>query len=235
MLTEYLRRESGMSRLLSFVLAVGLYSFLSNASGTDNSSGAGGLSFVEHADHVVYRWNGPVSHAMTKAFEDAYRQRKSDRRRIVVSLNSNGGRVLDGIAVIEQIKVIKATHTVDTIIDERSTCASMCVPIYLTGTARVAAARARFMFHEPYLPPSQMRELQEQSRELRRLGKISDSEFRQMFTSFITDRFFTDYFERAGLDGRWVDKLRRDIKGRDLWFTAEQLRTQRSGVVDKLL
>jgi Clp protease len=224
-----------MLRLLGFLLAIGFYSFVGKASSTGNSSGAGGLSFVEHADHVVYRWSGPISDDMTKAFEQAYRNRKSDPRRIVLSLNSNGGRILDGIAVIEQIKVIKATHTVDTIVDERSTCASMCVPIYLTGTARVASARAKFMFHEPYLPPSQMRELQDQSRELRRLGKISDFEFRQMFTSFITDRFFTDYLERAGLDGRWVGQLRRDIKGRDLWFTAEQLRTQRSGVVDKLL
>jgi ATP-dependent protease ClpP protease subunit len=224
-----------MPRVLVFFVAMIVYGLLKNVNSFATSSGQDGLAVVEEHDHVVMRWSGNVSEAMTRALENAYHGRQSDPRRIVISLNSNGGRIQDGIAVIEQIKQIKRTHTVDTVVDERSTCASMCVPIYLTGTARTAAPRARFMFHEPYLPPDQLRALQEQSRELRRQGKISESEFKSMFTSFITDRFFTDYLERAGLDGRWVGKLRTDIKGRDLWFTAEQLRTQRSGVVDKLL
>jgi ATP-dependent protease ClpP protease subunit len=224
-----------MPRMLGFFVAMVVYGFFKNIGSFANLSGQDGMTVLEEHDHVVLRWTGNVSEAMTKALAQSYQDRRSDPRRIVLSLNSNGGRILDGMAVIEQIKLIKKTHTVDTVVDERSTCASMCVPIYLTGTARTAAARARFMFHEPYLPPDQLRGLQEQSRELRRLGKISEQEFKAMFTSFITDRFFTDYLERAGLDGRWVDKLRRDIKGRDLWFTAEQLRTQRSGVVDKLL
>jgi ATP-dependent protease ClpP protease subunit len=224
-----------MPRMLWFCLAFIAYAVLKSGGSVGGLADQAGLTVQEEADHVVIRWAGPVSAAMTKAVEKAYQARKSDPRRIVLSLNSPGGRILDGIAVIEQIKQIKQTHTVDTIIDETSTCASMCVPIYLTGTARLASARARFMFHEPYLPPDQLRELQQKTQEMRRQGQISEREFKLMLSSFLTDKFFTDYFERAGLDGGWISKLRSDIKGRDLWFTAEQLRSQRSGVVDKLL
>jgi hypothetical protein len=194
-----------------------------------------GLSVQPQADHVIFRWSGPIDGALVAGLQTAYEAHKADPRRIVLSLHSPGGRIHDGISVIEQIKLIKKTHTLDTIVDEGSHCASMCVPVFLTGTARTAAARARFMFHEPYLPPRELRELQEQSRELRRQGKISETEFKLMLSSFLTDKFFTDYLERAGLDGRWISKLRREIKGRDLWFTAEQLRKERSGVVDKLV
>jgi ATP-dependent protease ClpP protease subunit len=223
-----------MPRMLLFLLAMVVFGFLKHGSPWSHAS-TPGLSVAEEPDHVVLRWAGPIDEAMVRALEQAYQARKADTRRIVLSLHSPGGRIHDGISVIEQIKKIKQTHTFDTIVDAGSHCASMCVPVYLTGTARTAAARARFMFHEPYLPPQQLRELQEQSRELRREGKISEKEFRSMLTSFMTDQFFTDYLERAGLDGRWIDKLRRDIKGRDLWFTADQLRQQRSGVVDKLV
>jgi hypothetical protein len=192
-----------------------------------------GWSVTDRGDHVAYRWSGGVDDTMTAALDATYGRHKTDLRRIVISLNSGGGRIGAGLDVIDRIKRMKDLHIVDTVVDEGSVCASMCVPIFLTGRTRWASPKARFMFHEPSMPRQELQKLHHQNREMLRSGRISEKEFKSVLTSLMTDRFFADFFERAGLDDKWIGKLRANIKGRDLWFTASELRAQRTGVIDQ--
>ena len=48
------------------------------------------------------------------------------------------------------------------------------------------------------------------------------------------DKFFDRYFVNSGMNPEWREKLRASWRGRDLWFTAEELVGQGAGVVEEL-
>ncbi|HNS87338.1 MAG TPA: hypothetical protein PKH09_10580, partial [Parvularculaceae bacterium] len=78
---------------------------------------------------------------------------------------------------------------------------------------------AVFMFHEP------------SSYDLVTDERVRKPGFEQRMTS---DRFFERYFVKSEMNPEWREKLRAAWKGRDLWFTAEQLVEQGSGVVEAI-
>ena len=144
---------------------------------------------------------------------------QAKRARFLISLHSQGGTLVHGRDVIRQIRSMQRTHAVDTVIEGRNACASMCVPVYLTGTQRTAAPRARFMFHEVSFRDSF-------SDKIERVPKEA--------VARATDQFFERYLAPAGLDRRWLADLREAIRGKDVWLTAQQLVEQRTGVVQRL-
>ena len=192
-----------------------------------------GLTVHESPDRVVMRWSGPVEPPMLEKFERAFQQHEGDDRKIVISLNSGGGLVDHGYQVIALIRREARNHTIDTVVEAGRTCASMCVPIFLTGADRNADPAARFMFHEVSfrLPPSAEQKL----RDLKRNAPTLDLDMiRKTMVVRATDEFYEEYFAPRGVNSRWLSDMRRNIQGRDIWRTGQQLVEQRSGVVDAL-
>jgi hypothetical protein len=59
--------------------------------------------------------------------------------RVVLFLDSAGGKVDDGDRVIEVLNEIKLRHQLITVVPHGKLCASMCIPIFLQGEDRLAA------------------------------------------------------------------------------------------------
>ena len=211
---------------------LGLAAFVGLSDGGFKSEN--GLTIAEQPHRVVFRWSGVVGPDMLKQFEDAFQARQADQRPILISLHSNGGNVQQGGNVVDLIRRVQRTKTVDTLIDAKSYCASMCVPIFMAGTRRSAERKARFMFHEVSFGRSPV--VDQERRRITKELKLASSDARlveKMMISSATDFFFERYLEPNGVDPRWIAKIRKSIDGRDVWLTAEQLVAQRSGVVDE--
>jgi ATP-dependent protease ClpP protease subunit len=166
---------------------------------------------------VVLAWPHAVEAPMAQRFADAFGRWKGETDHFIIDLNSPGGAIVEGRLVIAEIEKIRKTHKLDTYVGAAANCLSMCVPIYLAGDTRTAAKDARFMFHEP------------SSYDLVTDERVNKPGFEQKMTS---ERFFERYFVNSEMNPEWRDKLHEAWKGRDLWFTAEELVAQGSGVVE---
>lgn len=177
------------------------------------------LAISEEEGAAVFRWEGPVAAPMAHRLRAAFETAKGGTERIIIELSSPGGALIEGRAVIEEIERMKKTHVVAARVRDGETCASMCVPIFLAGQARIAGPESRFLFHEPSS-----------------VDMITDETVnRPAFEARRdADRFFTRHFERSAMAAAWRDKLRQDWKGRDVWKTGEALVAEGSGVVTEL-
>ena len=195
-------------------------------------AGAGGLSVRQEANRVVMVWNGAVEPPMKQRFEEAFAKLGRDPKRVLISWNSPGGRVDHGHEVFDVIQAAARVHYVDTTVGAGQICASMCVPLYLSGMERTAHPNARFMFHEVILKLKP--EAERAVRQLQTIAPGLVAGARKEAVNQFTDRLFEDGFE-SKLDNRWLANLRKRIRGRDVWLTGRQLVEEKSGVVDKLL
>ena len=182
-------------------------------------SARGTLTVQEQPDRVVLSWRGGIQAPLAAKLEEAYRAHARDTRAFVIALHSPGGSLDEGREAIRLIRRMQQTHAVDTVIRDRHACASMCVAVYLAGTRRTAAPKARFMFHEVSFRDSHSDKIERVPKEA--IGRA-------------TDQFFERYLKPAGLDQRWLADMREAIRGKDVWRTAEELVAQRAGVVHRL-
>ncbi len=168
---------------------------------------------------VSFIWRSEVEPPMARRFAESFDEWKDRSDRIVIDLNSPGGAVREGEAVIAEIERMKRTHVVDTRIGPRRACYSMCVPIFLQGERRVAAANARFMFHEPtardYFTGEEARQPAFEKR-------------------YVTNRFVERYFVNSPMDEGWREKLVAEWEGRDVFKSAKKLVDEGSNVVTDL-
>ena len=197
------------------------------------TSGPQGLTVRQEPDRVVLQWSGPVQAPMSDRFRDAFRELENDPRRLVISLNSGGGEVEHGHAVIREIRAASRERQIDTMIEAGKMCASMCVPIYLVGAERIASPTARFMFHEALFrvrpaPERERRDLKKPT------PKATTTYVRNAATTRITDELFDEDMGPRSVDARWLRDMRAKIRSRDVWLTGRELVNQGSGVVDKL-
>lgn len=184
--------------------------------------GAGKLT-VSEGDNgaVVLRWRGKIEAPMEARLAEAYESHKDKARLFVVSLSSPGGTLDQGARVVRLLRRMGETHRVETLIDKRSVCASMCVPVYLQGQRRVASADARFMFHEVSFRES-----------------LSDDEVAvpQAAKGSATDEFFAKYFATAGVPDDWIATVRRAMTGgNDVWKTGRELAGENAGIVQDVV
>jgi hypothetical protein len=214
-------RDRRTSRLvwLAFAVAIGLLAWQFSDNLETIFGTRGELTVEEQPNRVVLRWRGVIESPLAARLEEAYRAHAGSTRRFLVSLHSPGGSLEHGRDTIRLIRRMQRTHTVDTVVEGRRACASMCVAVYLTGQYRTASPRARFMFHEVSFRDSL-------SDQVEKVPKQA--------IAYATDRFFERYLKPAGLDLRWLAQLREAVRGRDVWRTAEQLVDERSGVVHDL-
>jgi hypothetical protein len=202
------------------MLAVCVFLGLGIMKGAGGSSPRG-VAVIEHPDHVLIRWSGNVDTNMTRALDRAFRDRRGDPRRIVLSLHSDGGLVSEGAVVIERIKKLRRTHAVDTLVEQGRHCASMCVPIFVTGGNRTAHPAGRFMFHSvrisganPFIRTS--------TAKVRRIEERA------------TEDLFDDHLRASGVNERWLEDVRTTMGRADVWFSGKELHDSRVGVVDEL-
>ncbi len=168
---------------------------------------------------VVFYWRSQVEVPMARRLAEAFDEWRYDADRIVLDLHSPGGAIREGEAVIRIINEMKRTHIVDTRVRKRRACYSMCVPIFLMGEKRSAAANARFMFHEPtaydYFTGEEVRE----------------TEFEKRYNS---EKFFNRYFVNSPMDPVWRDQLKAEWRGRDVWKSGQTLMDEGSNIVTVL-
>lgn len=177
------------------------------------------IEISERDGAVVLAWAHGVEAPMAERFAAAFAEWKDRTDRFVIDLDSNGGAIVEGRLVIAEIEKMQATHEVDTYVGAGAVCLSMCVPIYLRGDERTAAPSAIFMFHEPSTYDFVTEE------------KIEKPGFEQRMTAA---RFFERYFVQSEMDARWRESLEQNWRGRDLWFSAEDLVRENANVVEKL-
>lgn len=214
--------DSRSSRLiwLAFAVAFAFLAWQFQDSLENLFQSRGTLSVERETDRVVLSWRGKVDAPMAQRIEEAFRSHAGETRRFVLSLHSPGGSLEHGREVIRIIKGMQRTHDVDTVVERRNACASMCVPIYLAGHRRTADRRARFMFHEVSFRESV-------SEEKAAAPKIAIER--------ATDSFFARDLAVPEVNAEWLKGMRRAIRGKDVWRTGEQLMDERAGIVQQLL
>ena len=167
-------------------------------------------------DTAIFVWRGVVQSPMAQSFAGEFERRKEEVKRIVIELNSSGGDVGEGERVINVIKDMKRTHSVQTYVGPESECLSMCVPIYLQGRLRVAATSSQWMFHRPsaYDP-------------LTGQNAISYGTEKSQATLSIYNRFFKD----SPMNPMWRESLRQQWEFGDVWKTGKELKAERSNII----
>ena len=168
---------------------------------------------------VEFSWRSAVEVPMAKRFYEAFHKWRNTSDTIVINLHSPGGSLREGREVIAVIEFMKKTHRVFTYVGARRSCLSMCVPIFLHGDERIAAANSRWMFHEP----SNVDFFTEKK------VKVPEYERQTMIT-----RYVERYFVNSPVNPAWLKGLLQKWQGNDVWFTGQQLVDERTGVISKL-
>jgi ATP-dependent protease ClpP protease subunit len=207
-----------------------LWAFFQLPSGSGDVASRQILSVSEEPDRIVLGWSGPVQEPMSERVAAAFDRYKADRRRLVLILNSPGGSIEHGRKVVAAIRA--RDRAIDTVVQKAGVCASMCVPIFLAGTKRMADPEAYFMFHQVSLSSA---------RENTKRQEISESEkalFSQAVKTIeaqVTDEFFRTDIGIRGVNVAWLARMRGKISGRDIWMSGQQLVDEGSGIVDSLI
>jgi hypothetical protein len=169
---------------------------------------------------VVMRWRGQIDAPMESRIRETFENSGASARKFVLVLSSPGGALGHGGRVVALLRKISETHAVETVVEAGRRCASMCVPVYLQGQRRSAAASAKFMFHEV----SFKEYVSEKNIDMPDSAKAS-----------ATDKLFADYFKPAGVAAAWIQKVRADMSGgNDIWKTAAELVEEQAGVVQEV-
>ena len=220
-----------MSKILGICAIVLIWAYFQVSSGSGNGLSQQSLSVSEDKERVVLAWNGPVLEPMSERIAAALERYRTDPRLLVLLLNSPGGSIEHGRKVIAVMRARK--RPVNTLVQKAGVCASMCVPIYLSGTQRMADPEARFMFHEASLNPSVKQRINRE--------KLSDDDkarLKQAVKTFevsATDELFNEDIGIRGVNVAWTEKMRGKIAGKDIWMSGQQLMDEGSGVVDRLI
>ncbi|MFA5958732.1 ATP-dependent Clp protease proteolytic subunit [Hyphomicrobium sp.] len=173
-------------------------------------------------DTLYLRWRGKIDAPMASRIAEAFARHKDEAHKIILTLSSPGGSLDQGAEVVRLLDRIGQTHMLVTSVDAGGICASMCVPVYLRGQRRIAAANAEFMFHEV-----NFRDF---------FSKEKDPSVPDSAIGAETDRFFDTYFETAGVPQSWIGKVRADVAGgHEVWKTGRELLDEKSGIVQQLM
>ena len=120
---------------------------------------------VDARDMVVIRYRGPVAFPMAQNLRRIWSEisRVPRFRTVVVRLDSPGGLQSHGAEVIDILREIRESRELVTLVAEGDLCASMCVPLFIQGSSRIASPASAWMFHGaarfmsnvPHLPMTQ--------------------------------------------------------------------------------
>ena len=207
------------------------WAFFQLPSGSGDFASRQTLSISEEPDRIALGWSGPVQEPMSERVAAAIDRYKDDRRRLVLILNSPGGSIEHGRKVVAAIRA--RDRAIDTLVQKAGVCASMCVPIFLAGTVRMADPEAYFMFHQVSLNSSASGNIKRQ--ELSDSDKALLSQAFKTYETLVTDEFFRSDIGIRGVSVVWLAMMRGKIAGRDIWMSGQQLVDEGSGIVDRLI
>ncbi len=169
---------------------------------------------------VVMAWHREIKLPMAKLMADAYAANRTHVRRIIIDLDSPGGSLDEGGAVVALIDEMKKTHEVDTRVAAGHDCLSMCVPIFLQGQRRLAAPSSRWLFHDP-------RSVDYFS------GKdVATPRFEERYYA---RNYFDTYFRDSPIDRTWLARNAPLWRNRDVWRTGRQLFDEKSNIITGLM
>ncbi len=186
------------------------------------------LTIREETGRVVLAWSGPISEPMRDDIAAALGRFARDPRPLAIALNSPGGSISQGREVMAAIREAARGRPIDTLVENGSVCASMCVPIYLLGAERMADPGAHFMFHEVSIDVAADR----------RAGQpraVVDPRYRKILETLATDAFYENDIGTQRVNARWLMEMRAKIKDKEIWVSGRQLVEEGSGVVDRLV
>lgn len=164
---------------------------------------------------------GPIVPGLTASLElDVFSAdfEKEPDKPVWVLVNSVGGEVYSGLAIIDLLRMLDKNVPVHTV--ATGLVASMAIPILQAGRRRFATANSHFLVHQLSLmgrSRDEINELEEEVEEAKRLNR----------------RILKLISERVGIEEA---ALIRDSKKKDLIFPAEDaIRYGRHGLVDEIL
>lgn len=183
-----------------------------------DACGPGHMHKVEvRRNTLELRWEGSIAQQMADEIAAAFDRYKRDVSKVSLSLHSCGGAMHYMQVTIAMLEQIKGTHELTTVVDRGDLCGSACVPIFLTGTRRVAALTSSFFFHpvvvqrgDPGLPDTGLRSQQ-------------------------TDEVIRRYYVQPGVSTDWIEFLRRTLRTHDLWQSGRDLWESKSGMLTETL
>jgi ATP-dependent protease ClpP protease subunit len=207
-------RENGGARLAA-ALAVAVLMLLlvasANAGPSEEKPPTGmSLEFNKEDGTVYIDLSGPIVAGTADDVRAALGKYRTTLTRVVLFLDSAGGRVDDGDRVIEALNQIKLRHQLITVVPHGKLCASMCIPIFLQGEDRLAARASIWLFHEA-------------------AQRQANGELRTDTAE--TWRLFRKYYAPAGVPPRWLKRIAPMIEEADLWQTGGDLINAKSGII----
>jgi ATP-dependent protease ClpP protease subunit len=219
-------------KILGWICGVLLFwAFFQLPSGSGDVASRQTLSVSEESSRIVLGWSGPVREPMSERVAAALDRYKADQRRLVLILNSPGGSIEHGRRVVAAIRA--RGRAIDTLVQKAGVCASMCVPIFLAGTKRMADPEALFMFHQASLNSSVRENIKRQ--EFSASQEAIFSQAVKAIETQATDDFFRNDIGIRGINMVWLARMREKISGRDVWMSGQQLADEGSGIVDHLI
>ena len=134
-------------------------------------------------------------------------------RKVILDLDSAGGEMDEGNKTIALIERERQHRHIDTLVWYGHLCASMCIPIYLQGEKRHAAALSVWMFHPAHKEDSP-------------LPSVAAT------TAILSD--MVSY----GMNPKWLERLeKRNVFSTpgEFWISGADLYAQNAGVITDLL
>jgi ATP-dependent protease ClpP protease subunit len=206
--------ENGAARLAA-ALAVAVLMLLllasANAAPSEQQPPAGvSLEFIKEDGTAYIDLSGPIMASTADDVRAALGKYRTSLNRVVLFLDSVGGRIDDGDRLIEALNEIKLRYRLITVVSHGKLCASMCIPIFLQGEDRLAARASIWLFHEA-------------------AQRQANGELRNDTAE--TWRLFRKYYAPAGVPTRWLKSLAPMIEEADLWQTGGDLISAKSGII----
>ena len=134
-------------------------------------------------------------------------------RKVILDLDSAGGEMDEGNKVIALIKRERERRHIDTLVWYGHLCASMCIPVYLQGEKRHAAALSVWMFHPAHKEHSP-------------------------FPSTAATAAILNDMVSYGMNREWLEAVdKRDVFSMpgEFWISGADLYAQGAGVITDLL
>lgn len=134
---------------------------------------------------------------MSERINVAFNETKTFTKNVVLIISSCGGETGEMHQTISVLRDIKRTHVLTTAVVRGGNCSSACVPIFLQGSARMAALASVWLLHHA-------------------VAEVTDVDtITRRTDAAATERVIKDYFEPAGVSKRWLKKVRAKIKSGD--------------------
>jgi ATP-dependent protease ClpP protease subunit len=166
-------------------------------------------------------WSGTVTSKTARMIADEFDAYKHLTKSVELSMNSCGGRTDYMAATVGVLAHIKMTHQLTTVVERGATCASACIPIFLSSDRRLAALSSLWFFHRSW--------------RYQMTGGVDGVQTKAPGTSSLAG-FLDRYYASAGVSRPWLAQLKTIIETNDgYWQTGRDLWERKSGIITETI